>query len=100
MYDFNNLSKLSKISELAPETMKKYGEMSASALSEGVISKKYKELMAVSVAIAIQCPYCIEHHRREAIKASATQEELTEAALVAAGIKAGSGVTYTTHLFT
>ena len=99
MFDFKNLAKLSKISNLAPEAMQKLDEMEAAALSEGAISKKNKELMAVAVALTTQCAYCIEYHRREAVKAGATEQELAETALVAAALKAGSAITHATHLF-
>ena len=48
------------------------------ALEEGTIPKKYKELIAIGVALTTQCPYCIDTHRQEALKAGAREEELTE----------------------
>jgi alkylhydroperoxidase/carboxymuconolactone decarboxylase family protein YurZ len=35
------------------------------ALEAGSIPKKYKELMAIAVALTTQCPYCIEVHRKQ-----------------------------------
>ena len=34
------------------------------ALANGAIPKKYKELMAIAVALTTQCAYCLELHRR------------------------------------
>ena len=68
------------------------------ALAEGVIPKKYKELMAIAVALTTQCPYCIEIHRKAALKAGVTQEELAETVHVAAALRAGAAVTHGTHL--
>ena len=34
---------------------------------------KYKELMAVAVALTTQCPYCIEIHTKKAKKVGATE---------------------------
>ena len=48
---------------------------------EGVIPLKYKELMAVAVALTTQCPYCIEIHAKRAKKAGVTEQELAEATL-------------------
>jgi len=58
---------------------------------------KYKELMAVAVALTTQCPYCIEIHSSNARKAGATEAELTEAAMVAASLRAGAAVPHATH---
>ena len=52
------------------------------------IPLKYRELIALGVALTTQCPYCIEAHSGGAVKAGATDAELAEAArlLTAAGI--------------
>ena len=47
---------------------------------------KYKELIAVGVALTTQCPYCIGIHTDGARKAGASEAELTEAAMVAASL--------------
>ena len=53
-------------------------------MADGAIPKKYKELMAVAVALTTQCPYCVEFHRQGAVNAGATPEELAETIHVAA----------------
>jgi AhpD family alkylhydroperoxidase len=53
------------------------------------IPLKYRELIAVAVAITTQCAYCIDGHSANAVKAGATRAELAEAAWVAAALKAG-----------
>jgi AhpD family alkylhydroperoxidase len=68
------------------------------ALADGAVPKKYKELMAVAVALTTQCVYCIEIHRRQALEAGATDAELTETIHVAAALRAGAAITHGTHL--
>jgi AhpD family alkylhydroperoxidase len=68
------------------------------ALADGVIPKKYKELIALGVALTTQCPYCLEIHRGAALKAGVTEEELAEVTFVAAALRAGAAVTHGTHL--
>ena len=58
---------------------------------------KYKELIAVAVALTTQCPYCIDIHTGNARKAGATETELGEAAMIAAALRAGAAVTHATH---
>jgi AhpD family alkylhydroperoxidase len=97
MYNKENLTKIKKMNELAPEVMKAFWAFDKAAVGEGAIPVKYKELIAVAVAVTTQCPYCIEIHTGNARKAGATDAELTEAAIVAAAVRAGGAITHATH---
>jgi AhpD family alkylhydroperoxidase len=98
MYDMKNMTKLKKMGELAPEGFKGFVTFDEAAFKDGAIPLKYKELMAVAVALTTQCPYCIEIHGKRARKAGATEQELTETTLVAAALRAGGAMTHGTHL--
>ena len=100
MYNKENLTKLKKMDALAPEVMKAFWAFDKAAVAEGVIPVKYKELIAVAVALTTQCPYCIDIHSGNARKAGATDTELVEAAMVAAALRAGAAVTHATHALT
>jgi AhpD family alkylhydroperoxidase len=97
MYDMKNLAKLKTLGELAPDAFKAFIAFDAAALKEGAIPAKYKELMAVAVALTTQCPYCIEIHTKNAKKAGATEVELAETTMVAAALRAGAAMTHGTH---
>jgi AhpD family alkylhydroperoxidase len=92
-----NLKKFKKLGQLAPEAFNSFVKFDEAALKGGLIPLKYKELMAVAVALTTQCPYCIEVHANNAKKAGATEQELAEATLVAAALRAGGAVTHGTH---
>lgn len=97
MYNKNNLAKLKKMDALAPEVMKAFWAFDKASVADGAIPVKYKELIAVAVAVTTQCPYCIDIHSNNARKAGAGDAELTEAAMVAAALRAGGAVTHATH---
>ncbi len=97
MYNKENLARIKKMNELAPELMKAFWAFDKLAVTEGAIPVKYKELIAVAVALTTQCPYCIDIHTGNARKAGATDAELAEAAMVAAALRAGAAVTHATH---
>ncbi|HEY7117242.1 MAG TPA: carboxymuconolactone decarboxylase family protein [Tepidisphaeraceae bacterium] len=97
MYDMKNLAKFARIGELAPEAFKAFVAFDESAFKDGAIPHKYKELIAVAVALTTQCPYCIEIHSKKAKKAGATEQELAETTLVAAALRAGGAMTHGTH---
>ena len=94
----DHLKKLPKLKELAPDATSAFWAYDKAALADGAIPKKYKELMAIAVALTTQCPYCIEIHRDAAIKAGVTEQELAEAVHVAAALRAGAAITHGTHL--
>src|SRR5213595_1595494 len=94
MYDMTKLKKFERMAELSPEAFKAFDE---AVVRGGVIPLKYKELMAVAVALTAQCPYCIEIHSKKARKAGATEQELAETTLIAAALRAGGAVTHGTH---
>src|SRR5689334_23608634 len=100
MYNKENLTKIKKMNELAPEVMKAFWAFDKLAVAEGAIPVKYKELIAVAVALTTQCPYCIGIHTVNARKVGATETELTEAAMVAASLRAGAAVTHAAHALT
>ena len=56
---------------------------------DGIIPRKYRELLALGVALTTQCAYCIDAHTRQARANGATKQEIAEAAFVAAAVKAG-----------
>jgi AhpD family alkylhydroperoxidase len=97
MYDMKNLAKLKTLGNLAPDAFKAFMAFDEAALKEGAIPAKYKELMAVAVALTTQCPYCIEIHTNKAKQTGATDAELAETTLVAAALRAGAAMTHGTH---
>src|ERR1041385_1324495 len=97
MYSKENLTKIKKMNDLAPEVMKAFWAFDKAAVAEGAIPVKYKELIAVAVAVTTQCPYCIDIHANNARKAGASEAEIVEATMVAASLRAGGAVTHATH---
>jgi AhpD family alkylhydroperoxidase len=98
MYDMANIKKLPSLGAKAPKAWESFVAFDKAALADGVIPKKYKELMAIAVALTTQCPYCIAIHKDAAIKAGVTEQELAEVTFVAAALRAGAAVTHGTHL--
>ncbi len=98
MYDMANMKKLEQVGKAAPDAMQAFQAFDKAALADGAIPKKYKELIALAVALTTQCPYCLEIHAKQAKEAGATTEELAETTFVAAALRAGAALTHGTHL--
>ena len=86
------------MAKLSPEATDAFWTYDKAALAAGAIPEKYKELMAIAIALATQCVYCIELHRQRALKAGVTGEELAETIHVAAALRAGGAITHGAHL--
>ena len=96
-HDENDLKLLKEISKLAPEEFRAWANLDAIvAREDGRIPRKYRELIALAVAHTTQCVYCIEVHAKGAKKAGATKEEVVEAVLLAAALRAGAAAAHGT----
>jgi AhpD family alkylhydroperoxidase len=62
--------------------------------TDGAVPSKYRELIAIGIALTTQCPYCLDVHTANAKKAGATREELAETVHIAAALRAGAALTH------
>lgn len=98
MYDANNLAKLQNLRHGAPAAMQAFETFDRAAMAPGIIPRRYKELIALALAVATQCPYSLEVHRTNAINAGVTEAEIAEAVFIAAAMRATSAIAHGTHL--
>jgi AhpD family alkylhydroperoxidase len=96
-HDPSDMRLLREMRKLAPKDYEAWWGLNAIVGREdGAIPRKYRELIAIAVATAIQCPYCLEAHAKGAKAAGATREEVVEATLLAASLRAGGAATHGT----
>jgi AhpD family alkylhydroperoxidase len=94
-HDTDDLKSLGEFKKLAPAEFKAFVDLDATVGREdGSIPRKYRELIALAVACTTQCPYCLDVHTRNAKQAGASREQVTEAAFLAAALRAGAAVTH------
>lgn len=80
--------------DLAPRQEGAFRAFADTVFDDAALSRKTKQLIAVAVAHATQCPYCIRIHAKAARKAGATREQVMEAIWVAAEMRAGAAVAH------
>ena len=78
----------------APELSKGFGAFHAIAMREGALPSKFKELMALAVAVVMRCDGCIAIHMKDAIDAGASKSEMLESLGVAIAMGGGPALTY------
>src|SRR5207244_11138651 len=94
-HDSDDLKRLGEFKQLAPREFSAFVEFDKIVGREdGTIPRKYRELIAIALACTTQCPYCLDVHTRAAKRAGATREEVSEAAMLAAALRAGAAVTH------
>ena len=96
-HDQNDLKLLKELKKSAPADFQAWANLDGiTQRPDGKIPVKYRELIAIAVAHTTQCVYCIEVHTRNAKKAGATREEVAEAVLLAAALRAGGAAAHGT----
>jgi AhpD family alkylhydroperoxidase len=78
-----------KLLKLKSKVYQAFLQMEQAAFSDGQLSKKHKELIAVGISVVIDCESCMQWHVEQAAKAGATMVEVLEA--VEVGIEMGGG---------
>ncbi len=83
-----------------PEVYKGFAALSSAALSDGALSRKVKELMALAIGIVQGCDGCIASHAQAAARAGATAEEAAEAIGVTILMRGGPATIYGARAYT
>jgi AhpD family alkylhydroperoxidase len=65
----------------------------------GVLDKKTRELLMLSLASAFRCPHCTESHIKAALDAGVSREEITEALLITAVEGAGTQINWAREIY-
>lgn len=94
LYRKSYLKRYGELAKINPALAEKFMTFDVAALSDGHISAKTKELIAIACAHVTGCPYCIDVHVNKYKKMGGTMEEIIEAVMVAAALKAGAAVSH------
>ncbi|SDX00744.1 alkylhydroperoxidase AhpD family core domain-containing protein [Ruegeria halocynthiae] len=81
-------------SKEVPETVRGFGIMGKAAKTDGALSEKTKEFIALGIAIATRCDSCIGFHVRSLVRLGATRDELCEALAMATYMGGGPSYAY------
>jgi AhpD family alkylhydroperoxidase len=90
-------SELKNLRGGAPEVMKAFSAIAQTALTQGALDVKTKELIAIAVSVAVRCDDCIGFHVKAAVDRGATREEILETLGMAIYMGAGPSAMYASH---
>jgi AhpD family alkylhydroperoxidase len=83
-----------KMKKMTPNMIAGFGGLFQKVMGEGKLTVREKELIAVGIAVAIQCKPCILLHVKKCLASGATKEEILEAAQVSVMMAGGPGYTH------
>lgn len=93
-YHSSDLPRFGEIGEFAPDLAEKFFAWYGAVFQEGALSEREKALIALAVAHAVQCPYCIDAYTEGCLEKGADPEQMTEAVHVAVAIRGGASLVH------
>ena len=93
-YNPADLEKFGEIGKDAPELANKFFDYYGAVFADGALTQREKSLIALAVAHAVQCPYCIDAYTRSCLEKGSNLEEMTEAVHVAGAIRGGASLVH------
>ncbi len=97
-YEPSDLAKFGEIGKEAPELAKKFFDYYNAVFAAGELTEREKALIALAVAHAIQCPYCIDAYTQGCLEKGASVAEMTEAIHVTTAIRGGASLVHGTQM--
>jgi len=68
-----------------------FKRLASEILKDGALTLKEKSIIGLACAVAVKCDSCVRAHKKQALKAGASEKEILEAAAVAGLVRMGSG---------
>ena len=83
-----------KYQRAAPQIFEGFGAMGKAAKKNGALSEKSKEFIALGIAIATHCDYCIAYHVKSLVRLKTTRDEFCEALEMISYMGGGPSISY------
>lgn len=97
-YNPEDLKKFGDVTDFQEELGEKFFEYYGAVFEEGALTKREKSLIALAVAHAVQCPYCIDAYTTDTLEKGVSEEQMMEAVHVATAIRGGASLVHSTQM--
>ena len=94
----DDLAKFGNIVEFQESMGKKFFAYYSEVFKESALTEREKALIALAIAHAFSCPYCIDAYSTTCLEKGADPEQMMEAVHVAAVMKAGISLVASTQM--
>ncbi len=89
-YREEDLRRFAEMADGSPDLWERFHGWYGAVFQAGALSEREKRLIALAVAHAVQCPYCIDAYTQECLEKGSNTEQMTEAIHVASAITGGA----------
>lgn len=93
-YHRDDLARFGEIGKNVPELAEKFFAWYNAVFADGALSAREKSLIALAVAHAVQCPYCIDAYTTACLEKGSDLDQMTEAVHVANAIRGGASLVH------
>jgi 4-carboxymuconolactone decarboxylase len=93
-YKPEDLPKFEEIGKEVPDLAKKFFDYYNAVFAEGALTEREKALIALAVAHAVQCPYCIDAFTQGCLQKGSNVAEMTEAIHVVTAVRGGASLVH------
>ena len=93
-YEENDLERFDEIAKYRPDLYDIFMNYYQGVMSAGALTTREKALIALAVAHAVQCPYCIDAYTQSCLQNGSHLGEMTEAVHVANAIRGGASLVH------
>ncbi|MEO6940860.1 MAG: arsenosugar biosynthesis-associated peroxidase-like protein [Candidatus Kapaibacterium sp.] len=93
-YNADDLGKFGNIGEYGKDLADKFFSWYGAVFAEGALTAREKSLIALAVAHAVQCPYCIDAYSTDAYEKGWSEQQMMEAVHVAGAIRGGASLVH------
>lgn len=93
-YNPDDLKKFGNVGDYQKELADKFFDYYGAVFADSALSAKEKSIIALAVAHAVQCPYCIDAYTQDSLEKGFSEEQMMEAVHVATAIRGGASLVH------
>lgn len=97
-YDPADLGAFASVGKNVPDLAAKFFDYYGAVFADGALTEREKALIALAVAHAVQCPYCIDAYTAGCLEKGSNLDEMTEAVHVASAIRGGASLVHAVQM--
>jgi alkylhydroperoxidase/carboxymuconolactone decarboxylase family protein len=90
----HDLARFGEMGNNRPELWERFMAYYTAVFEDGALTEREKGLIALGVAHAVQCPYCIDAYTEKCLEWGADLDQMTEAVHVSSAIRGGASLAH------
>ena len=93
-YEEEDLGRFAEVGKHRADLFEKFMAWYEACQADGALTRREKSLIGLAVAVALQCPYCIDAYSQACLEAGSNMEQMTEAVHMASALRGGASLVH------